>query len=191
MRKIIILHGKKRVGKDYFYKIARSTQNFTRLALADPLKRHVAETYDLTLEELEHLKDTATPESVLNFRKILQNQGDLMRNIYGRDYYVDLLIKKIKSTEGNVIVTDVRYLNELSKLCENFDCICIKIIRRSREGKEVDLHSSEVGIIDDFFNFVLYNNDDGKYPEIVAKLIKEIIDVNKKGSENYDTEKLE
>ena len=87
-------------------------------------------------------------------RELLQWLGtDVVRNNY-EDTWVDMIIallKGIKTLYDYVIIPDVRFPNEIDKMCDNFNCITVRIIRPDFENGLTDEqknHPSEVALKD-------------------------------------------
>lgn len=112
----IALVGNMRSGKDTFADVLINEQGYTKIAFADELKRICKELFP------EQFKNGNKP------REILQNVGQCMRSI-DYDVWVKALDRKIKQydavtnmyeiKEDNLVITDVRYPNEVGYLIDN------------------------------------------------------------------------
>lgn len=115
----IALVGNMRSGKDTFADILINESGYTRIAFADELKRICKELF---------------PEQFTNGnkpRKILQDVGQCMRNI-DSDVWVKALGRKIEQcSDKNIVITDVRYQNEVDYLRDNGFIIVQIIVYRS------------------------------------------------------------
>lgn len=115
----IALVGNMRSGKDTFADVLINEQGYTKIAFADELKRICKELFP------EQFKNGNKP------REILQNVGKCMRSI-DYDVWVKALDRKIKQYDGkNLVITDVRYPNEVAYLRNNGFIIVQIIVYRS------------------------------------------------------------
>lgn len=115
----IALVGNMRSGKDTFADVLINEYGYTRIAFADELKRICKELF---------------PEQFTNGnkpRKILQDVGQCMRSI-DYDVWVKALGRKIEHcNDKNLVITDVRYPNEVAYLRDNGFIIVQIIVYRS------------------------------------------------------------
>lgn len=103
-----------------------------------------------------------------NGRKLLQWLGtDVIRKNY-KDTWVDMIIallKGIQTLYDYIIIPDVRFPNEVDKMCDNFDCITIRIIRPNFDNGLTDEqknHPSETALDDYPMEYELLNYGDLK-----------------------------
>ena len=101
-------------------------------------------------------------------RKLLQWLGtDVIRKNY-KDTWVDMIIallKGIQTLYDYIIIPDVRFPNEVDKMCDNFDCITIRIIRPNFDNGLTDEqknHPSETALDDYPMEYELINYGDLK-----------------------------
>lgn len=121
----IALSGKARSGKDTVAAYLADTYGYTRLALADPLKEmalsvdpliptgygvHVRLTKLIADAGWDYAKDHY-PE----VRRTLQQMGQTVRAL-DSDFWIRVLLGKAADVSGPIVVTDVRYPNELASL---------------------------------------------------------------------------
>ena len=99
-------------------------------------------------------------------RELLQWLGtDVVRKNY-EDTWVDMivaLLKGIKTLYDYVIIPDVRFPNEIDKMCDNFDCITIRIIRPNFDNGLTDeqkKHPSETALDNYPMEYELINDGD-------------------------------
>lgn len=98
---VIGLIGKKRVGKDLSAKflklILEPYYDVDIISIADGVKRQVSKMYDLSMKELEDLKNDETKyiKSGKTARQTLQDFGSFIRDINGDDYWISETIKKM------------------------------------------------------------------------------------------------
>lgn len=173
MKKIILINGKKRHGKDYLARmLAQSLKDFGESAeimgFADTLKRIISKTLDITIEDLEKYKNH--PDTFLlyymrknphvgddqilqeiNFRQILQTFGtEAMKDEFGQDVWVKLLEERAQKSSANfIIVPDFRFL------CEQISPCTVKIF--NNDIVENDNHRSENELNDFKFNHIIDN----------------------------------
>lgn len=98
---LLAVLGRSGSGKDTFADYLVEERGFTKMAFTEPLYE-MARTY-FGMQEKN--------------RFLLQDLGNAMRGINPR-VFVDLLKKRVESTQGNIIVTDVRQKNEFDMLKE-------------------------------------------------------------------------
>lgn len=144
--------GKARSGKDTAGRRLVVNWNFTRLALADPLKRMALQInpfiptgcgVTVRLEALiadvgwDYAKDHY-PE----VRRLLQNMGQTVRE-HDEDFWLSVLMRKVQTADQwnlPVVVTDCRYRNE----AEAFKAAGFILVRIKRPGLvSTDTHDSE------------------------------------------------
>jgi hypothetical protein len=174
---LILVNGKKRSGKDFFAQtlkneLAKVGKTAEIMSFAGPLKEIIAETFDITLQELDDYKNDATPvgtiqrkmsgtdyNALTDFRLILQKFGtEAMKKWFGEEVWVKLLAERAyKSTADFIIVPDFRFLSE-----EIDGAITVKI-RNADFDNAGDLHRSETEL--DNFEF-MYAFDNTGYPNI-------------------------
>ena len=99
-------------------------------------------------------------------RELLQWLGtDVVRKNY-EDTWGDMivaLLKGIKTLYDYVIIPDVRFPNEIDKMCDNFDCITIRIIRPNFDNGLTDeqkKHPSETALDNYPMEYELINDGD-------------------------------
>ncbi len=101
-------------------------------------------------------------------RELLQWLGtDVVRKNY-EDTWVDMIIallKGIKTLYDYVIIPDVRFPNEIDKMCDNFNCITVRVIRPDFDNGLTDEqknHPSETALKDYPMEYELINDGDLK-----------------------------
>ena len=171
MKTVILIKGAKRSGKDTTADIMlRLMQCYsaTRLSFAEPMKEIMADTFDISLSELDALKNQQEPmnygfeidrgvrEHTSNFRQILQRFGtEAMKKQFGDDVWAELLYNKIHS--DITIVSDWRFKSELEYLKSKDDVkvITVEVVRVGQINK--DTHISERDLDDVKCDFKLEN----------------------------------
>lgn len=130
MKKIILINGKKRHGKDYLaqmlvQKLKEQGKSAKIMSFADPLKSIIAKTLDITIDDLEKFKNNPKMFVLhyiyekekfkeINFRQILQSFGtEAMKEQFGEDVWVNLLKERALNSSANfIIVPDFRFFSE-------------------------------------------------------------------------------
>lgn len=185
---LILVNGKKRSGKDYFAKmltdeLAKVGKTAEVMSFAEPIKEIIAETFDLSLEDLDDYKNQARAcgishskmdgyefEKLTDFRLILQKFGtEAMKKWFGEDVWVRLLADRAyKSSAEFIIVPDFRFLTE-----DVPGAITVKI-KNADVDNSGDTHRSETELND--FTF-MHTFDNTGYPDIssdVQEFVKEL-----------------
>lgn len=132
---IIGLSGYAGCGKDRAYKYIREFDpEAERFAFADQLKSEVANGWGCTSDYIDENKDRY-------FRVILQQWGQLRRELDGEDYWIKKVDWEINWSRPEVaVITDVRHLNEVEYVRSKGGVM----VRISRPGIEaVNGHISE------------------------------------------------
>lgn len=121
---IILIHGKKRSGKDYIGSmieewLLKKNHSVLKFAFADPMKDILACTLGVDIEDLNNYKNLEEPiiindKEVTTCRKIFTSFGnDIMKNYFGINVWANIASLKIKeSKEEFIIITDLRVLEE-------------------------------------------------------------------------------
>ena len=162
---IIGLSGKAGSGKDTVAQILVEEFGYKRVAFGDKIKEcllaldpivwRVAQRGSIgTLSELvaEFGWDYIKQDSEV--RRLLQRMGtEVGRNILWKDIWVNLVLENVSSSE-NVIITDVRFSNELQEIYDYQG----KVWRIERDIPAVNSHSSETELDDWEFDRVISNN---------------------------------
>jgi len=167
-RILVAFSGKAGSGKSTFAKRLKEDFDFQIVSIASPIKKIVQE-YFPSIDAL--------PKNVR--RKAYQKIGSAFRSI-DKNVWVRIVLIKVEEIQGNVVVDDLRYLNELYLLKKHgFITIRLKRAKRLRlkAGYDVfDQHESEVELDNypQLFDYILINDD--PYPfDRTYKLIKFIL----------------
>jgi len=168
MKSIVLINGKKRHGKDYVASIINTYLNSKGvkseiMSFADPLKKVIAGTFDISLEELDDYKNiptmypvfiTQTEETIrqIDFRYILQRFGtEGMKPVFGADVWTKLLYTKAQESENDIIIVpDFRFMIEYRPL-NDYNLFSISI-QNGNILPVQDQHSSETEL--DECNFI-------------------------------------
>lgn len=162
---IIGLSGYAQSGKDTVAKALVNHHGFVRMAFADSLRDFVYKANPMVdnlagepkfvqeyVDNIGWDKAKQHPQ----VRRILQTTGLAAREQFGLDFWVAQVLKHIQPTD-NVVVTDVRFLNEASAL-KAYDSSS-QMWRVQRDGvAAVNGHVSESQLDNYNFDRVVYNN---------------------------------
>lgn len=161
---IVALSGKKRSGKDEFYRVSKSYLEafygipVTRYAFADKVKEYASLYFNV---------DTANETDKEKTRFVLQGIGQMLREEVEKDYWLNVIRDEIardneKYGEFGFVgfITDTRYRNEADWVVNN-GYPFLRIIRRGIIAD--DPHPSEMELDDFVFENVFQNM--GTYEE--------------------------
>jgi phosphomevalonate kinase len=171
VKKLILVTGKMKSGKDTFCDILNTFNPINQFAFATKVKEITAEICGLTMEQLETYK--------AQYRTNLIFVGTV-----GRKLDPNMWIKQLIETESFnkselSIITDVRFKNELNYKFDGFKTITVRIKaseeNRIKRGANEDLlnDASEVDlddIPDSKFDIVIENN--GSKQEFEKEVLK-------------------
>jgi hypothetical protein len=187
--KLILINGKKRSGKDHFAQMMQTEldklgKTSAIMSFADPIKEIISETFDISLEQLDQLKNDATPIGIQeatydgydclylsNFRLILQKFGtEAMKKQFGEDVWPNLLLERASKADADfILVPDFRFL------CENIPGgFTVKIRNDDIEKNCTDNHRSENELNDFKFMYTLDNTGYSLTNKDVQNFIKDI-----------------
>ena len=171
MKKVFLIHGFKRSGKDTIAKILQEElSNSKIISLASPIKNILQEMFGLTTEELETIKDKETlfiysyDENIIKkknrFRHYIITLGQELKKInpYIWSEFVLQEIYKDINEYDYFVIPDVRFFEEEYMFLRRelpFDIITIKV---KKNGIESDGTEPEKGIDDKYFDYVIENN---------------------------------
>jgi len=115
-----------------------------RMAFADPIKDIICEQFNVSRSFLETAKRSKDPPEGFQrpVRDLLRHVGDF--RTFKPDVWVDALLRKLPSS-GIVIITDVRYPNELAALKQRNAYVVL--LSRHLDMSKVDAHSSEQSLL--------------------------------------------
>ena len=175
---LIGLSGRAYVGKDLFGRMLAEELNklqyppYVMMAYAHELKLRCQKDFDLSYEQLwgsEKEKNdlrypkadyafSSNPADYLTGREIMQMYGQFFRSI-DYDFWVKTLFRVIEEKEyTNVIITDIRHLNEAWAVKERKGFL-INITREDKTTPHGESHISETAL-DNYkdFDFTVINN---------------------------------
>ena len=165
-KKLIILSGKKRVGKDTVANLFNdyTYHKYALRAFAEPVKKAVSSaigvnTYHANLFKDEKLIDVNNTQSNLTIRELYRKTADFYKELLGDDIFTKIMMRNLaseKSEYPRVIITDMRFKVEYEQM-KQLDPVFIRI--KSNMGN-TDTHPSEIDlddIPDSDFHFIIDN----------------------------------
>jgi len=185
-KKLILLCGKKQVGKSTFASFfeEKSNNNYIDFALADELKEQLKSFLWFSLDIPRELLDFYSPEkkekslglkltdgSDFTVRKALQWYGQIMKQTFGQNFWVEKLTQNILNlydcSSNDIIISDCRFKYEIEQLQENFydrDIFIVKIIRPELKNDDNDISETDLDDLpDDFFDIIMCNDSTEDY----------------------------
>ena len=159
MKKIILLNGLPRAGKDTVADFIVDNFNYTKKSFASPMKRIISNTFGISLGELEEMKNNTDefgveikvypnnqPQQVIqytNFREILQKFGtEGMKPEFGDAVWSDLLYNSIIKADTDLfVVADYRFMCEYQP---QDGVEIIRILVKDKRELPLEGHASDV-----------------------------------------------
>ena len=142
MSNIILFSGYKKVGKTTLANELVRDFGYTKVALADPIKKHVAVTNNMTLDVLEREK-RFNPKLVVD----QQEYADKIKRVYGKNFFVVYAFNRIISLsehgKHSFVVDDIRYSYELDYFLQQKDFTVNHFVLERDGTKPFNDHSSE------------------------------------------------
>ena len=160
---IIGIAGYKSSGKDTAGSVLTEMFGFNKMSFAAPIKDLVANTFDLSRSMLDgttsysrELREQELPQ-VFNKtpRFLLQVIGTGFRDLVHPDVWVKIVEEKYKVQNNHVVITDVRFPNEVEMINKHGFVIGIK-----RQGFNGDQHISERALDDVALPYIMHNDGD-------------------------------
>ena len=146
--KLIGITGLARSGKDTVAKYLWTRYEFTRIAMADPLKLAAQQAFGLTQAQLgDELKDVVIPYWGIAPRQMYQQVGDSFKEKFGKDFWV----KRWRLSYGHfmdtdhVVVPDVRFDCEASAI-RALGGVIVEVQRGTGLTGSTGDHASELGL---------------------------------------------
>jgi hypothetical protein len=162
---LIGIAGRKQHGKSTTASYIHDTYNYTIHAFADILKTVCHHVFDFTDDQLYgNAKEVVDPYWLITPRYAMQTIGtDMFRKCFGEDIWIRIFNRKVSCLQ-NVVISDVRYQNEVDYIHNNGG-IVINIIRTTADNYISD-HESETQILQ--CDYTVYN--DGSIEELYKKI---------------------
>ena len=140
---VVGLAGKAGSGKDTVFTLLQAMvpdKEFVRLGFGDALKKEVADRHQLPVQTIEDNKE--------EFRALLQHWGTEYRRKQKETYWIDRVKTQVDFLRDNVdvvVITDVRFSNEVDYIKDDCDGFIVKVLGDERRELKSD-HESEVGL---------------------------------------------
>lgn len=177
---VIGVTGKKRHGKDTVAEYLTTKRGYTRIALADELKRMVLDLDPLVVVPDSHTVGTdlhpsevyrlsvlverfgmEAMKNVPEVRRLLQVMGTEVIRYRDPDFWVRTLHKRLRDLEAETgvaglwVVPDIRYDNE-AEWIKSLGGTVIQVVRPGID--DGDSHASEAGISSEFLDATVLND---------------------------------
>jgi hypothetical protein len=156
--KILLINGYAGSGKDV---VASFLTNRIRLGIADCLKNEVSSLHGIN----RNLLDSQNGKKILinekyTIRDLLIKHANDKKQQYGKNYWIDKVVKIIKTEYPNkkIVLPDYRYPNEYYTLVENFGIENVKTLKIIRPGIKILEDASEHQLEDFAFDYTIYND---------------------------------
>ncbi len=180
MKRVILISGKARSGKDTTAKIIKDSivegLEVEVLSFAEPLKDIIATTMGISLEQLDYFKNECSkilintidvgvePRHYLettDYRKILQRFGtEAMKKHFGNDIWSKIMYDKIKKSRADVIIiSDWKFKSESDYLLnfdDEFKIITCEVIRENQSFNSQ--HQSEIDLEEVDKDYIIQND---------------------------------
>lgn len=177
IRTVILLNGYSCSGKDTVGKYLMDYADYRRFAFADQLKLKVSTEYGIPLVDLhtEHGKSTLytnpntstdnDTDSIISHRQILINEGFSARQNDPDVFVKHVKAKILKCKNNNIVITDLRYINEYEYLINNLspDNYRIITIRINNDRLHPSDDPSEHQFDEFKFDYTISNNSSYTY----------------------------
>lgn len=193
MRNLILINGLKRSGKDYSAELLEEIiGNIGVVSFAAPFKEIIADTFNISLEDLDDFKNDNTElylrkaeldgyshNALTNFRVILQRFGsEAMKKQFGDDVWAVKGIQSAMEKENTwVIIPDFRFIVEYEEALKQskqkgFKLNTIHIF--NDDLPPADLHPSERELSDNNFRYD-YEVDNTGRPDNIKEVLSDIV----------------
>jgi hypothetical protein len=160
---IIGIAGYKGSGKDSLGEILTTTFGWRKMSFAQPIKNLVHNTFGIDKAILSgtdgerEFRELPLPDWFnLSSRDMLQKVGMAFRENLHKDIWVKILENQYNSCKEHVVITDVRFPNEVEMINKHGFVCCVK-----RPDFNGDAHESEHALDNHVFSYA-FNNDGTK-----------------------------
>lgn len=89
--------------------------------------------------------------------RLLQLLGQGLREIYGTGLWVDRVVTKVEGVNTNIVVTDMRYVEEMDAL-KAAGFTTVRILRPGRPIDRDPTHISEIALLEAEFDYTIIND---------------------------------
>ena len=174
----ILLVGSAGSGKSTVANLLCEKYNFKEFALGDKLKELtflLLKTFGI---EINDVSDLYSIETKNRYRKYLQLIGtECCRKVFGDDFWCKQLDESLSKEENNnIVISDIRFINEFNYFNRRNDTISIRIDGRKFESSNEDNmyhHRSETELNEIITDYIIDNSKDIGY---LSNQIDHIID---------------
>ncbi len=168
--KLIALCGYPTAGKDELANYLCSQYCFRRIAFADPLRKAL-----LALDPIVRLDNTPLVDPYIRLsvavatlgwteakkhrevRELLQKMGtEAGRQVHGSNCWVDIAKREIQSSDQDVVITDLRFPNEVALVKSFSESFILQITRPN--AVKLNNHASELLNYDEMCDGTFHNN---------------------------------
>jgi hypothetical protein len=177
MKDWIAVSGWARSGKDSIAEYLVKKHGYTRVSFADPMREALL-ALDPQIRYFETSLSLATAVRLIGWEELKENSEDVRqllqkmgtevgRNIFGKNFWVDLAIKEAKKHK-KVVFSDCRYLNEADAIRKRGG----QVWRITRPGvRPANAHTSEKDLDDYNFDARIVNDS------TLARLYKKVDEI--------------
>jgi len=183
---VILVSGYKRSGKDFVSNILQNElKDSVKYSYAYPLKKILADSFGISVEELENYKNIkanidvpisfVTYKRLTDFRALLQVFGtEAMKQWFGANVWSDLFIKQ-DLKQKYIIIPDWRFKLEYEEAKKYYKNV-ITLRVNDNNISNTDTHSSETELEGYKFDYIIDNTKkDESILEEIDKFIKEAL----------------
>ncbi len=167
---VIAICGLKRAGKDTFARCIAEmnpSRTFTFVAFADALRDTCSVAFGIPVntfmsDELKDVPHDSLPNRMTPRDALILVGTELFRKQVHPDIWIHAAVARIRQTHTDVVVvTDVRFENEIEALRKNFDTTTILVVRGTPPADPDALHETERFAARRAFPFdhVIHNDD--------------------------------
>ena len=140
MKKIVGITGKINSGKDTMFALLSQRVNCKRVALADSLRRElnpfIIDKFGVDLFNCERAEKDLVRPILVEYARIKRGQTN------GR-YFIDKIDSYVKSLNCTVVVTDIRYVEEVNWIKNQLNGILVHVSKyKEVDGKRIFSESS-------------------------------------------------
>lgn len=166
---IVGLMGKMGSGKDTVAERLVARHSFTRMALADEIRKELAEEYGVPFELFTDRSRKEIPCAALGGRsprEVMREHGGWRRDVFGEDYWVNKVAAIINASdllEARYVISDIRMPNEYDWIASESG-ILMRVIRPALEAEMVAsgayAHFTETALDDYAADMDLINHEE-------------------------------